>query len=74
MMSHMVTQHLKGNEMQTQKPQIKPTRKETLRREFVCCVKESRAAIRHGEIDYAKEWQDMAARRLSQLGGLAARW
>lgn len=60
--------------MNHQKPQIKPTRKQTLRRELVCCIKESRAAIRYGEADYAKEWQDMAARRLSQLGGLAARW
>ncbi len=60
--------------MNHQKPQIKPTRKEFLRREMLACAHEARAARKWGEWFALPGWNEAAAKRLFQLGGMAARW
>ncbi|KVU46950.1 hypothetical protein [Burkholderia ubonensis] len=60
--------------MNSQKPLMKPTRKQVVYREFRHALKERASGIRFNEPAYLEMCNEAAARRLNQLGGLAARW
>lgn len=60
--------------MTNQKPNMPKGRKEFPRAEMLACAKEARFEKAHGRDEIAKMWNDFAAKRLAQLGGLAARW
>lgn len=49
-------------------------RKEFLRREMLGCAKIARGCTKFGRTNEAALWNETAARRLFELGGMLANW
>jgi hypothetical protein len=61
--------------MMHQRPMMRPTRKEFLRREMLACARVCRGELKYGgDVVEAQKWADLAAKRLFQLGGMLAKW
>jgi hypothetical protein len=60
--------------MMSQRPYIKPTRKEFLRTELLACIREYKAALKYDDQEYVVIWSEQIAKRLQQIGGLRASW